>query len=60
MKLIPAEDYQCSLTHREIVILGQYNAEIARGIVHTPEWDTKMALLQNQFDLDYENTCGRS
>lgn len=30
--------------------LGKYNAERARGIVHTPEWQEKMAELQSQFD----------
>ena len=35
---------------RETQILGQYNAERARGIVHTPEWDEKMAELQAAFD----------
>ena len=30
--------------------LAIYNAEVARGIVHTPEWDAKMAELQREFD----------
>lgn len=30
--------------------LAIYNAEIARGIVHTPEWDEQMQRLQEQFD----------
>ena len=35
---------------RETQILGVYNAERARGIVHTPEWDEKMVKLQAEFD----------
>ena len=35
---------------RETQTLGQYNAERARGIVHTPEWDENMAELQAAFD----------
>ena len=30
--------------------LAVYNAEVARGIVHTPEWDARMADLQREFD----------
>ena len=30
--------------------LAAYNAEVARGIVHTPEWDERMARLQAEFD----------
>ncbi len=30
--------------------LAVYNAEVTRGIVHTPEWDAKMAGLQQEFD----------
>ena len=30
--------------------LAVYNAEVARGIVHTREWDAKMAELQREFD----------
>ena len=31
-------------------MLAQYNAERARGIVHTPEWTERMAVLQARFD----------
>jgi hypothetical protein len=31
-------------------MLAVYNAERARGIVHTPGWDTRMAALQVKFD----------
>lgn len=30
--------------------LAIYNAEVARGIVHTPEWDQKMAAVQQRFN----------
>jgi len=32
--------------------LALYNAERARGIVHTPEWDARMAEYQADFDKD--------
>ena len=31
-------------------MLAVYNSERARGIVHTPEWDARMAALQVKFD----------
>ena len=34
----------------EFEVLARYNAERARGIVHTPEWDERMASLQAKFD----------
>lgn len=34
--------------------LAVWNAERARGIVHTPEWDAKMADLQREFDAAVE------
>ncbi len=30
--------------------LATYNAERSRGIVHTPQWQAKMAALQAEFD----------
>lgn len=30
--------------------LADYNAERARGLVHTPEWQAQMAVLQAGFD----------
>lgn len=30
--------------------LAQYNGEIARGLVHTPEWQAQMAGLQKRFN----------
>jgi hypothetical protein len=34
----------------EFAQLATYNAEVARGIVHTPEWKAKMAHEQERFD----------
>ena len=31
-------------------MLAVYNAERARGIMHTPEWQARMAALQVKFD----------
>lgn len=30
--------------------LASYNAEVARGIIHTPEWRAGMAALQADYD----------
>jgi hypothetical protein len=30
--------------------LARYNAEVARGLVHTPEWAAEMARVQRAFD----------
>lgn len=32
--------------------LATYNAEVARGLVHTPEWKAKMAEEQKLFDKE--------
>ena len=32
--------------------LATYNAERARGIVHTPEYDKRMAEVQHRFDWE--------
>lgn len=34
--------------------LATYKAECERGIVHTPEWDARMADLQREFDARVE------
>jgi hypothetical protein len=31
--------------------LSTYNAECSRGIVHTPEWDSRMAEEQKKFNV---------
>lgn len=41
------------MTDREIEVLALYKAERARGIVHTPEWEYKMHVLQARFDQWY-------
>jgi len=42
-----------------LTALATYNAERARGLVHTPEWDAKMAALQAGYDCQ-ENTKGET
>jgi hypothetical protein len=37
------------LTDKELMRLCAYNAEHARGIVHTPEWTAQMAELQEKY-----------
>jgi len=38
------------MTVGELNSLATYNEERARGVVHTPEWQEKMAALQREFD----------
>lgn len=38
------------LTYDEVQMLGTYNSERARGLMHTPEWQQRMAELQHRFD----------
>lgn len=44
------EDRYAGLPEDELNQLGTYNAERGRGIMHTPEWQAKMAALQARFD----------
>ena len=34
----------------QVSVLAEYNSEVARGIVHTREWEAKMAHYQKIFD----------
>lgn len=43
-------DNGTGLSEFELDRLGTYNAERARGIVHTPAWQAQMAELQARFD----------
>jgi hypothetical protein len=38
------------LSQADFNTLARYNSERAHGIMHTPEWQEKMAALQSQFD----------
>jgi hypothetical protein len=38
--------------------LARYNAEVARGIMHTPEWDAQMAALQREYDGEETDLAG--
>ena len=40
------------MTPYEHELLGRYNAETSRGLVHTEEWARYMAVLQEYFDDD--------
>jgi hypothetical protein len=44
------KDNGTGLSEFELSRLGTYNAERARGIVHTPAWAAQMAVLQERFD----------
>lgn len=41
-----------ALTYQEIHVLAAYNAERARGLMHTTDWQARMAELQVRFDAD--------
>jgi hypothetical protein len=45
------------MRRQDIETLGKYNAEKARGIVHTIEWVAEMNRLQSIFDKP-RCTCG--
>jgi hypothetical protein len=45
---VPQTRYN-GLSYLEYEMLAQYNGERARGLVHTSEWDAKMAPLQERF-----------
>ncbi len=49
-----------SLPERDFHSLATYNAEVSRGLVHTPEWKQEMAKLQHAYDLELEEfpRCG--
>jgi hypothetical protein len=38
------------MEHAEYQALAQYNGEVARGVVHSVEWRTRMQDLQARFD----------
>ena len=38
-----------NMLDQKFEVLARYNAEIARGLVHTPGWDLEMASLQREF-----------
>lgn len=42
------------LSSREVEELARYNAEVARGIVHTTEWKAKMAEQQRRFENEHD------
>jgi hypothetical protein len=44
----------------EFAALATYNAELSRGIVHTPEWDARMAAEQARFDAKMRGVIPRN
>jgi hypothetical protein len=50
-RLSPEERYT-GLSGVELNQLGTYNAERARGIMHTAQWQAQMAILQARFNED--------
>jgi len=44
--------------HDRWLPLATYNAEVARGIVHTPEYDAKMADWQRMFNAEMAELHG--
>jgi hypothetical protein len=46
----PAGSLSLIHTPSEVEVLARYNAERARGILHTFEWQERMAELQRRFD----------
>ncbi|WP_326646070.1 hypothetical protein OG884_15575 [Streptosporangium sp. NBC_01755] len=41
-------------------VLARYNAERARGIVHTEEWQARMAVMQLRFDVTHRRRLPRT
>jgi hypothetical protein len=38
------------MTEQDFHELSSYNGEVARGLVHTPEWKAKMAVFQERWN----------
>ena len=39
----------------DVNVLARYNAEVARGLVHTEEWHQKMKELKEQFNAEFNS-----
>ena len=48
--LNPIEKFEFGLNADQMSLLSTYNSEVARGIVHTGDWDRQMAALQTRFN----------
>lgn len=48
LRKVPGKNY--GISESAIDELAQYNSEVARGIVHTFEWKTRMTVLQERYD----------
>jgi len=53
----PPPDPPCPLSVTQLNILGEYNSEVRRGIIHTGRWDTEMAAWQRQYDAWRRKRC---
>lgn len=40
----------------DVHLLAGYNSEVARGLMHTDDWRSRMVLLQRQFNLETYGT----
>jgi predicted adenine nucleotide alpha hydrolase (AANH) superfamily ATPase len=57
-RMIPYDRRFTARERYEYEKLAEYNAEVSRGIAHTPEWKQKMKELQAIFDSDQRfNPC---
>ena len=45
----PPADPPCPLSPVEVNMLGNYNAEVSRGLVHTEHWHAEMGRLQRRY-----------
>lgn len=43
------------MSEPDYITLKTYNAEVERGLEHTPEWVAKMVALQAEFDAEYRS-----
>jgi hypothetical protein len=41
---------RCEASDQKFKELADYNTRVSKGIVHTPEYDARMAELQAEFD----------
>jgi hypothetical protein len=46
----PPPEPPCPISQWEVQVLATYNSEVARGLLHTMEWQAYAAGLQRQFD----------
>lgn len=52
METLLHKDVSASWWKFEYTKLAVYNAEVARGIVHTPEWKARMLTVQKEYNQE--------